>query len=90
MTNLQIGDRIVTPTGRTGTIAPSPYELPLYASIAFDDGTEHFILKEILKPYETSRENRSKPARNRRSAEKAGASGDRNLDGRGIALVFQS
>ena len=55
----KIGDRIVIPNGRTGTIAPSPYEMPVYECINFDDGTQFFILKEILKPYEPSRPSRS-------------------------------
>ncbi len=64
------GDRVITPTGRTGTIRSSPYDLPLYAFVDFDDGSQFFILKSILKPYETSRTNRSKSSRNRRSPEK--------------------
>ena len=44
--------------------------LPLYANIHFDDGAHYFILKSILKPYETSCKNRSKSTQNRRSFEK--------------------
>ena len=79
---LFIGAKIVTPTGRTGTIAPSPFDLPLYANIHFDDGTHYFILKSILKPYETSCTNRSKSTRNRRSPEKARS--------HGAALTYRS
>ena len=74
MLSFQVGDRIVTPNGRTRTIAPSPYSMPVYLFVNFDDGTQFFVLKNILKPHETSCTNRSKSTRNRRSLEKVGAS----------------
>jgi hypothetical protein len=45
-------NRIITPTGRTGTIAPKPFPLQLYTVVHFDDGTFAWMLTEILKPFE--------------------------------------
>ena len=59
-----------------------PFDLFLYANIHFDDGTCYFILKSILKPYETICTNRSKSTRNRRSPEKARS--------HGAALTYRS
>ena len=43
-------DRIITPTGRTGTIGLKPYPLALYTFVHFDDGVFCWMLAEILKP----------------------------------------
>jgi hypothetical protein len=50
--SMNIGDKIETPTGRTGTIAPKPFPLQLYTFVHFDDGTFAWMLTEILKPFE--------------------------------------
>jgi hypothetical protein len=45
-------NRIITPTGRTGTIAPKPFPLQLYTFVSFDDGVFCWIRSDILKPFE--------------------------------------
>lgn len=72
MNNLQIGDRIATPNGRTGTIAQAPFEMSVHEFIRFDDCTQFFILKSILKPLVRS---------NKRGLVKTG--GGLDLDGSG-------
>jgi hypothetical protein len=44
--------RVTTPTGRTGTIAPNPFDFPLYTFVSFDDGVSCWIRSDILKPFE--------------------------------------
>lgn len=49
---MNIGDKIQTPTGRTGTIAPKPFPLALYTFVSFDDGISSWMRSDILKPAE--------------------------------------
>lgn len=46
------GQRIITPTGRTGTIAPNPFDFPFYTFVSFDDGVSCWVRSDILKPLE--------------------------------------
>ena len=49
-TNLSIGDRVITPTGREGVIVPPNHEMPLHHLIQFESGAVLWMLKEILQP----------------------------------------
>jgi hypothetical protein len=62
------GDRIITPSERTGTVQPSPWTMPCHSLIEFDDtGKRHWILTEILKPLPTDWKP-TKKAKNRRTS----------------------
>ncbi|MBD1842131.1 hypothetical protein H6F89_01630 [Cyanobacteria bacterium FACHB-63] len=45
-----IGDRVVTPTGKTGCVIESDADFPLHCLIAFDSGEKRYILRRILQP----------------------------------------
>ena len=49
-TSLSIGDRVITPTGRTGRILPPKADLPLHCLVLFESGAAFWMLKEILQP----------------------------------------
>lgn len=47
--DLKVGDRVITPTGRKGTIALPNADMPNYHLIEFDKGGVWWMLQEILK-----------------------------------------
>jgi hypothetical protein len=53
MTNLVPGDRVITKSGKVGTVKPPPFEgMILFTMIAFDSGSESWVKTELLKLYE--------------------------------------
>ncbi|WP_058998430.1 hypothetical protein [Leptolyngbya sp. NIES-2104] len=43
------GDRIQTPTGRTGVIIESDADFPNHCLIQFDSGQKQYVLRRILQ-----------------------------------------
>jgi hypothetical protein len=46
----QVGDRVITPTGRTGAIVAPDADMPNHHLILFDDDRLFWMLKSIIKP----------------------------------------
>jgi hypothetical protein len=46
---LKVGDRVVTPTGRTGEIVAPDADMPLHHLVLFDDDRTFWMLREILQ-----------------------------------------
>ncbi len=45
----QVGDRVVSPTGRVGAIVAPDLDMPNHELILFDDGKIFWMLKTIIK-----------------------------------------
>lgn len=52
MTDFKLGDRVRTPTGKTGVIIESDLDFPNHVLILLDTGAKLNVLKRILKPLE--------------------------------------
>jgi hypothetical protein len=46
----KVGDRVITPTGRTGAIVAPDADMPNHYLILFDDDRVFWMLKSIIKP----------------------------------------
>jgi hypothetical protein len=44
----RVGDRIVTPSGKTGAILPPEWLMPCHHLVQFDDGSKRWMLRELL------------------------------------------
>jgi hypothetical protein len=44
------GDRIVTPSGRTGVLKENTVNMPNHFLVQFDSGELHWIVKHAVKP----------------------------------------
>lgn len=49
LNQFQVGDRVVTPTGKIGVIIEPEHDLPLHCLVQLSDETKRHILKRILK-----------------------------------------
>jgi hypothetical protein len=49
----RVGDRVTLPSGKVGAIVPPEWLMPNHHLIRFDDGTQRWILRELLNPAET-------------------------------------
>ncbi|MCY7276558.1 MAG: hypothetical protein LH702_23200 [Phormidesmis sp. CAN_BIN44] len=47
--SLSVGDRVQTPTGRTGRIIPRNADMPNHHLVLFDDDRRYWMLKGILQ-----------------------------------------
>jgi hypothetical protein len=45
---MNIGDRIVTPSGKTGAILPPEWLMSYHHLVQFDDGSKRWVLRELL------------------------------------------
>ncbi len=47
---MNVGDRVVTPSGKAGVIIPSAWLMPVHHLVQLDGGSKRWMLREILKP----------------------------------------
>jgi len=52
--------RVITPTGRTGTVVEPPWVMPFHCLVELDDGEVRWFLVEILRPIEETTTPRAK------------------------------
>jgi hypothetical protein len=62
------GDRIITPSERTGTIQPDPWLFPGHHLIHFDTGDIHWVRTELLSPLPQDWKPTKKPRRQKKAA----------------------
>lgn len=64
------GDRIVTPSGRTGVLQQSTFNMPHHHLIRFDSGEVHWVVKHAVAPCSaTSPKKRSIKAKSKKKTD---------------------
>ena len=48
MEGYEIGDRVVTPSGKVGFVQPPPWNMPKHVLVEMLDGSVRWVLKELL------------------------------------------
>jgi hypothetical protein len=48
--DLQVDDRVILPSGRTGAIVRPEWLMPCHHLVLLDNGVKRWVLREILSP----------------------------------------